>query len=206
MSKTLLWVARHGTTTDSGRHIFRGQRDSSLDKEGFEGAHEQKKFFEKHDWGKIFTSDMKRSCQTALIIAGDRDKDIMPPVQGLRPWNIGYLTGKDKEKYGPDMKAFIDNPDMKIMKGETRNEFEAGRMKPLFAEGIKMGLKGRSPIIISHSSAIHSLSHLINGEGGKNVAVQPGGIIEVYLEDGEIKLKAALKPGKDDSSFSAETS
>jgi broad specificity phosphatase PhoE len=141
-----------------------------------------------------------------LIVAGDRDKDVMPPVKGLRPWNIGYLTGKDKEKYGKDMKAFIDNPDKKIMKGETRNEFEAGRMKPLLAEGIKMGFKGAPPIIISHSSAIHALSHLVNGEDGEHVSVKPGGIIEVYLEDGEIQLRAVLKPGKDDSSFAAGSS
>ena len=205
--RTLLWVSRHGTTTDSGKNIFRGQRDSSLDKDGFVGAHEQKEFFKKHDWDKIFTSDMKRSRQTALIIAGKRDNDIMPPIKGLRPWNIGYITGKDKKKYGPDMEAFINNPDMEIKNGETRNEFEAGRIKPLLAEAIKMGFeKGRPSIVVGHSSVNHALSHLINGEDGKHVAVKPGGIIEVYLEDGEIKLRAILKPGKDDSSFAAGSS
>jgi broad specificity phosphatase PhoE len=202
--RTLLWVARHGTTTDSGKHIFRGQRDSSLDKDGFLGAHEQKKFFEKHDWDKIFTSDMKRACQTAVIIAGDRDKDIMPPLKKLRPWHIGEITGKDKKAYGKVMEHFINNPDEKIPGGEARNEFETGRVKPLFAEGIKRGFeKGIPSIFVTSSSDIHALTHLIHGEAGEHIAVKPGGIIEVYLEDGEIKIRAVLKPGKDDSSFAA---
>lgn len=199
--RVLLYVVRHGSTTDSGKGIFRGQRDSSLDQKGFTDAHIAKEFLADKSWHRIFTSDLKRGAQTAIIIADKREKEIMPPVRGLRPWNIGYLTGKDKKQYGKDMETFITHPDMTPQDGESRNEFEAGRIKPLLAEGIEMGLTGRPPIIIGHSSVIHALGHLLYGEHENEVAVKPGGVVEVYLDGDEIKSRAVLKPGKDDSSF-----
>jgi broad specificity phosphatase PhoE len=201
--RTLLWVCRHGSTVDSGKGIFRGQRDSSLDQKGFVDAHDAKKFFNDKSWHRIFTSDLKRGVQTAIIISGNRENEIMPPVRGLRPWNIGYLTGKEKKIYGKDMEVFINNPDMTPQDGESRNEFEAGRIKPLLAEGIEMGLVGRPPIVIGHSSVIHALGHLLYGEHEDEVSVKPGGVVEVYLDGDEIKSRAVLKPGKDDSSFAA---
>lgn len=199
--KTLLWLSRHGTTTDSDKKIFRGQRDSALDQKGFVDAHRLKDFFANKTWHLIFSSDLVRAVQTAVVLAGDRTHEIMPPVKGLRPWDVGYLTGKPKEAYHEDMKHFIDHPEETPEGGESRNEFERGRSHPLLAEAIEMGEKGKPPIVIGHSSIVHSLSHLLYGEKHKQLAIKPGGVIEVYLEDGEIKARPVLKPGKDDSSF-----
>lgn len=203
--KTLLWVARHGTTTDSGKNIFRGQRNSALDQKGFTDAHELHKFFSDKDWHRVFSSDLIRAVQTAIVLVGDRTDEIMQPVIGLRPWDIGYLTGKPKQAYYEDMNWFIDHPDEVPERGESRNQFERGRVHLLLAEAIEMGEKAKPPIIIGHSSVVHSLSHLIYGEKHKDLAVKPGGVIEVYLKDGEIEARCVLKAGKDDSSFAASS-
>lgn len=200
--QTLFWLARHGTTDDSAKNIFRGDRNSMLDRKGFNDAHELKKFFSDKDWENIFMSNMTRALQTAKIIAGDdRQDEVKEPIRSLRPWDIGYLTGKDKKKFEPDMKVFIDNPEMRPQDGESLAEFQS-RINPLLIEAIEIGLVGKPPIIIGHSSVIHALAHLLWGNGHPMLAVKPGGVVEVFVTDkGEIDARPIFKPGKDDSSF-----
>lgn len=173
-----------------------------LDRKGFNDAHELKKFFADKDWENIFVSNMTRSLQTARIIAGDtRADEVKEPIRNLRPWDIGYLTGKDKKQFGSDMQVFIDNPEMKPQDGESLKEFQA-RINPLLIEGIEIGLTSKPPIIVGHSSVIHALAHLLWGDGHPPLAVKPGGVIEVFVDKkGNIDASPIFKPGKDDSSF-----
>lgn len=200
----LFWLVRHGTTTDSHKGIIRGDRNSMLDREGFGDAHKLKAFFTDKNWESIFTSDMTRSEQTASIIAGDRYDDVKDSIHDLRPWNVGYLTGKDKKQYGADMTVFVENPDMRPLDGETRNEFFE-RVNPLLIEAMEIGLSHKPCIVVGHSSIIHALAHLLWGEGHPPIAVEPGGVIEVFLnKKGQIDARPVLKPGKDDSSFAGK--
>ncbi|MGH7744534.1 MAG: histidine phosphatase family protein [Candidatus Dormibacteria bacterium] len=200
--KTLLYIARHGTTTDSNKGIIRGTRNALLDKKGFQDAHVLKDFFKKKEWRGLYTSKLARSLQTARIISdGQRDDEIHHSIANLEPWRVGYLTGKDKKIYGPDMTVFIENPDMTPQDGESQNHFH-DRVDPLLIEAMEMGIKGKPPIIIGHSSVIHALAHLLWGEGHPPLAVKPGGVIEVFVnKKGEINAQEIFKPGKDDSSF-----
>jgi len=198
--RVLVYIPRHGKTTDSDKHIFRGNRDSKLNEEGFRDAFELREFFRDLAFGDIYASDRTRSIQTGHIIGEPHDK--VPYVtKALEPWRIGELTGKDKLEYGPVMQHYIDNPEEEIPGGESRNDFEHNRIYPLIVEAIEMGLDGPPPIIVGHSSIIHAAVNLINGDGSKTLAVKPGGIIIIYLEDGEIKIKAVFKKGKEDSSY-----
>jgi broad specificity phosphatase PhoE len=200
--QTIFYLARHGTTTDSAKNIFRGDRDSMLDRKGFNDAHELKEFFADKDWENIFVSNMTRSLQTARIIAGDdRADEVKEPIRNLRPWDIGYLTGKDKKQFSPDMQVFIENPEMQPKDGESLREFQS-RINPLLIEGMEIGLTSKPPIVIGHSSVIHALAHLLWGDGHPPLAVKPGGVIEVFVnKKGDIDARSIFKPGKDDSSF-----
>jgi broad specificity phosphatase PhoE len=172
-----------------------------LDREGFNDAHKLKDFFRGKDWHGIFMSDMTRSEQTARIIADTRKDELGHPLINLRPWDVGYLTGKDKKKYGEQVTVFVENPDMVPRGGESRNDFFT-RVNPLLIEAMEMGIHGKPPIIVGHSSIIHALAHLLWGEGHPPLAVKPGGVIEVYIDKkGKIDARAILKPGVDDSSF-----
>ena len=196
----LVYIPRHGKTTDSDKHIFRGNRDSKLNEQGFRDAFELRDFFSDKDFGTIYASDRTRGIQTGHIIGEPHDK--VPYVtHALEPWRIGELTGKDKKKFGPVMQHYIDNPEEEIPGGEARREFEEGRIWPLLVEAIEMGLEGPPPVIVGHSSIIHAAVNLIDGESSEVIAVKPGGIIIIYLEDGEIKIKAIFKAGKEDSSY-----
>lgn len=202
MRKTLVYLVRHGTTTDSGKKIFRGQRDSALDKKGFLDAHVLKEYFDERDWHRIFCSPMTRSQQTAVIIAGDR-KDRPEIAAGLEPWNIGFLTGQPKTAENEKLIKYFDTHlDEAPEGGESVYGFE-GRIWPWLAAFVQLGWEQGVPCIaVAHSSVIHSLNHLLVGhKNHKEIAVAPGGVIEVYMEDGEILHEPIFKQEGDDSSF-----
>src|SRR5258708_1713094 len=202
--QVLFWLARHGETTDSGKEIFRGQHDAKLDKNGFIEAYKQKAFFAKQDWHYLFCSPLSRAVQTGTIICEDMDESpILHP--GLKPWNIGYLTGKNRKKYAKEMDYFIDHPDKVPEDGESLNQFQEGRIYPLLAEAMEIGLEqGKPCVLIAHSSIIHVCSHLLYGEHHhKDTSVEPGEIVEVYYDKGEFFARAIIKRGKYYSDFAA---
>lgn len=205
MRKTLMYLVRHGTTTDSGKKIFRGQRDSALDKAGFRDAHALKTFFSKVDWHRLFCSKMTRSVQTAEIICGDV-KDCAPEViDGLEPWDIGVLTGQPKNEENSKLIKYFDTHLSEAPEdGESIYHFE-GRVWPVLAALIQLGWEQGIPcVVVAHSSVVHTLNHLLVGHfNHKEIAVAPGGIIEVYMENGEILHEPVFKQEGDDSSFSA---
>jgi broad specificity phosphatase PhoE len=201
MKKPLLYLVRHGSTTDSNKNIFRGQRDAALDKKGFSDAHALKDFFKKKEWHRIFCSPMTRAIQTATIICDDQADYQPETTPGLEPWNIGVMTGafktpKNKEK----MEHFITNPEDAPKNGESLREFEH-RVWPLLASGVELGWKqGKPCIAVVHSSLIHSFNHLMQGVNHEDKAVKPGGVVEVFMEDGEIFHEPVFKAATDEDS------
>jgi broad specificity phosphatase PhoE len=205
MKKPLMYLVRHGSTTDSGQNIFRGQRNSALDRKGFLDAHKLKEFFQDKQWDRIFCSPMTRAIQTATIICDDQSEYQPETIPGLEPWDIGpELTGSPKNAANKKkMDFFIENPAESPEGGESRFDFEH-RVWPILAEAIELGWHQEIPcVVVGHSSVVHSLSHLIEGESHKEVAVKPGGVVEVFMEDGEIGHRPIFKSGTDDSSFDA---
>lgn len=207
MKKPLLYLVRHGSTIDSKLKIFRGNRDSALDKKGFLDAHTLKEFMERKEWHRIFCSTLTRAIQTATIICDDQADHQPETIDGLEPWHIGFLTGLPKNDENKTKMAFyIENLDKVPEGGESRRQFEA-RVWPVLAELIQIGWEQGLPCIaVAHSSIVHSLNHLLEGENHKDVAVKPGGVVEVYFEDGEIRHRAIFKAGTDDSSFESKQS
>jgi broad specificity phosphatase PhoE len=202
MKTPLMYVVRHGTTTDSNLNIFRGQRDAALDKKGFLDAHTLKDLFARKEWHRIFCSPLTRAIQTATIICDDQSEYQPETTDGLEPWDIGIMTGQEKtEEKKAVMSWYVANPDEIPEGGESRRAFEQ-RVWPLMADGIQLGHKQGVPcIMVVHSSVCHALTHLLEGEDHSDCSVKPGGVIEVYLDNAEILHRAIFKKGTDDSSF-----
>jgi broad specificity phosphatase PhoE len=202
MRKPLLYLVRHGSTTDSSKNIFRGQRNSALDKKGFLDAHSLKEFFYKKEWHRIFCSPMMRAIQTATIICDDQDDYQPEAIEGLEPWNVGELTGKPKNEANKKrMDHFVTHPNETLKDGESLNDFQR-RVWPILASAIELGWHQDKPcIVVVHSSLIHSFNHLMEGFDHEDKAVEPGGVMEIYFEDGEIKHAPIMKETKDDSAL-----
>jgi broad specificity phosphatase PhoE len=202
LKRPLCYLVRHGSTNDSAKNIFRGQRNSALDKKGFLDAHSLKEFFHKKEWHRIFCSPMMRAIQTATIICDDQEDYQPEALDGLEPWDVGFLTGLPKnEENKKKMDGFVAHPDSTPKDGESLADFQH-RVWPIIASAIELGWKQDVPcIMVVHSSIIHSFNHLMEGIDHDDKAVEPGGVMEVYFEDGEIKHAPILKETEDDSAL-----
>ncbi|MGN1228034.1 MAG: histidine phosphatase family protein [Prevotella sp.] len=96
---TDLYLVRHGETVDNANKIMQGQTQGELNKNGIEQAHTVAKTLANEQLDAIISSDLKRSFDTASIIAAPHAlKVITTPLLRERDW--GGFTGR----YIPDLK------------------------------------------------------------------------------------------------------
>lgn len=95
----MLYLVRHGETDWNNQGRWQGHSDISLNDHGVEQAKSASTFFKEHRIDIAYSSDLGRALQTAEILIGDADVDIIPdPV--LRERSFGPLEGKTTEQIG----------------------------------------------------------------------------------------------------------
>jgi probable phosphoglycerate mutase len=102
---------------------IRGWKDVPLDKKGVEEANQTGKKLKNKEITHIFSSDLKRAKETADIIGGYLK--LKPKyLHGLRPWDLGELTGTSTKTAIPKIKKYVeDNPGKAVPKGESFESF-----------------------------------------------------------------------------------
>lgn len=93
----LIFLARHGeahTIDEAGR--IRNYSDTGLTDSGRAQAEALRGFFQGIELRAVYSSDLKRSLETAGIAAGGRGLEIIPDP-GLREFSIGEFEGKKLE-------------------------------------------------------------------------------------------------------------
>jgi broad specificity phosphatase PhoE len=158
--------------------------DPPLNSKGEEQAEDAASNLEKEDFGvaRIISSPLLRAVQTAEIIS---DKLNVPVEQdrGIISWNLGFLSGKDKEIYDDILNYYVDNPKKVPPEGESLDEFEERTFKFFNKE-----LKGELTLFVTHTSNIICVENLIRGnhdgrpESGES-SVDTGGTVGVYLDE-----------------------
>jgi broad specificity phosphatase PhoE len=134
---------------------------------------------------RVVSSPLLRAVQTADIIA----ERIGLPVEqdrGLISWDLGFLSGKDKDIFNDILDIYVDNPKMTIPEGEPLEALEQ-RTFEFFDTELR---KNQLTIYVTHTSNIITLQNLIAGnhEGrqeGRQVgenSVEPGGSLGVFLD------------------------
>lgn len=99
MSKTILYLARHGETVDNANKIMQGQTQGQLNETGVSQAQELAKEMERVNVDVFLSSDLKRSVDTCKIVAEPHHAEVMTtPLLRERDW--GSFTGR----YIPDLK------------------------------------------------------------------------------------------------------
>jgi broad specificity phosphatase PhoE len=194
MSDRLLSLfIRHGATSATVNHQFRGPLNPPLNEEGLQDAQSLKEKFRNFDIGEAYTSDKLRSQQTANILL--EPHDIEPIVdKNLDAWNVGYLAGKSKDQHGDEIKFYQDNPDRPIPGGESLNAFKS-RVRPSLRHIIQRGYETGVPSIAAvHSSIIHEIGSMLHGNHGE-VLVHPGGVVGVFhSQEKGLYAKPLIKP------------
>lgn len=204
MSKTtILYVARHGTTDLNAAGSFRGHVDVPLDSQGHRDAQNLADFFKDINISHIVSSDKIRAMQTANAIGESKNLKVLP-TSSLHPWDVGMFSGKPKNNENmAKLEQFISNPNRPIPDGEALNAFKS-RVRPCLAEAMDMSMVNCTPIlVVGHSSIVHEVSDLINGDH-LSCLVYPGGVIAVYVENGRLGVEPLFKT-KSGTSRKADT-
>jgi broad specificity phosphatase PhoE len=107
---------------------------------------------------------------------------------------VGNLSGQKRSKENVELlQSYLKNPDCQIPGGESLNQFRQ-RVDPCIREAIHIFMEcGVPAMIVAHSSVVREVGHLLMGDQ-KKVLVQPGGVIAVYLQNGQLSAKPILKP------------
>jgi broad specificity phosphatase PhoE len=178
-------IQRHGSTTLNEDNKFRARMDPPLDEQGLKQAKDAAENL--RDTGvkleRIVSSPMLRAVQTADVFAEEFDLDVEQD-RSLISWNLGFLSGKDRDAYQPILEMYVDNPKLTIPDGEPLEALEE-RTFEYFDKELK---KEKLTIYVSHNSNIVTLESLIAGDKvgrpeSSETSVQPGGTLAIYVND-----------------------
>lgn len=194
--KTLLFALRHGTTELNQDNKFRGWIDVSLDEKGRSDAEQAAEFLKDKGITMIYCSDLNRAVETAKIVGDKLGLEPIPDYR-LRPWDVGSLSGEDKDENKDILEHHIDNPDQPLPDGESLNEFGERTQEAMdyyLDEARSEGVK----LLVFHTSNVIQLENLCKGEDASgrpeaNDSVLPGGVVVVTEKKGKLSSKPVLK-------------
>jgi broad specificity phosphatase PhoE len=186
MAKSLIAILqRHGDTEANQDNVFRSRLDPPLNDKGVKQAEDAAKQIAKmHGMKvkKVVASPMLRALQTADIIAEELGLKVTQD-RGLISWDLGFLTGRDRDKYKDILDMYIDNPKVPIPDGESLDDLET-RLE----EFMDKELRTEGTIFVTHNSNCVCIENLVRGnkdgrpESGEK-SVEPGGTIGIYVDD-----------------------
>ena len=107
---TTLYLVRHGETVDNARQIMQGQTQGELNENGIRQAKEFSEVWKDRHLDVVIASDLKRSVDTARIIAEPHRLEVMTtPLLRERDW--GSFTGR----FIPELKGEVWPDDIETL-------------------------------------------------------------------------------------------
>ena len=107
---TTLYLVRHGETIDNVRQIMQGQTQGQLTENGILQARQVAEDLKTVPFDAVVASDLKRSIDTAVIIAAPHQLEVLTtPLLRERDW--GGFTGR----YIPDLKGEVWPDDIETL-------------------------------------------------------------------------------------------
>lgn len=107
-----IYIVRHGETVWNKSRLLQGSRDIELSEEGRQAAVVRREQLKDIDFDIIYSSPLSRAYETACIIRGDKDTEIIKDNR-LREIDFGVNEGENslelrKDKTNPFCKFFDD--------------------------------------------------------------------------------------------------
>ena len=107
---TTLYLVRHGETVDNANQIMQGQTQGQLNENGIKQAQQFSDEWKDKTIDVVIASDLKRSIDTARIIAGPHHLEVITtPLLRERDW--GSFTGR----FIPDLKGEVWPDDIETL-------------------------------------------------------------------------------------------
>ena len=154
---TTVYITRHGQTMWNIEYRFQGQKDSELTEKGIEQAKLLSERMKDVHIDCIYASPLKRTMETAKIIRGNRDIDIIEE-EGFKELSFGDYEGRTKDELklegkGEEIsKIFAYEEDAKAPNGESLKELYNRVSKTL--DKLLEKEKGKTIFIVTHGAAL----------------------------------------------------
>lgn len=161
---TILYVTRHGETVWNREKRFQGHMNSDLTQKGIQAAELLSIRMEDIDIDYIISSPIKRAYQTAEIVRGKKNVDIITD-DGLKEINLGKFEGltydEIYEKYSDIMNKIIEDPhNVCYPDGESLNLFHKRVSESI--KNILMKYEGKKILIVAHGGVVKSIESYMN--------------------------------------------
>ena len=135
---TTLYLVRHGETVDNARQIMQGQTQGELNENGIRQAKEFSEVWKDRHLDVVIASDLKRSVDTARIIAEPHRLEVMTtPLLRERDW--GSFTGR----FIPELKGEVWPDDIETLENLLSRAGE-------FIAFVKKTYPGKKVLAVGH--------------------------------------------------------
>ena len=135
---TTLYLVRHGETVDNVNQIMQGQTQGQLTENGIRQAEEVRDSMVSENFAAIIASDLKRSVDTAKIIAEPHFLEVVQtPLLRERDW--GGFTGR----YIPELKGEVWPDDIETLENLLSRAGE-------FIAYVKKTYPGKKVLAVGH--------------------------------------------------------
>ena len=138
VNMTTLYLVRHGETVDNVNQIMQGQTQGQLTEKGIRQAEEVRDGMASETFTAIIASDLKRSVDTAKIIAEPHFLEVVQtPLLRERDW--GGFTGR----YIPELKGEVWPDDIETLENLLSRAGE-------FIAYVKKTYPGKKVLAVGH--------------------------------------------------------
>lgn len=157
---TTVYITRHGQTVWNVEGRLQGQKNSELTEKGVKQAGLLGKRMEKVQIDRIYASPLKRTVETAKIIRGKKNIEIVEE-DGFKELNFGDYEGRREIELDNEGKSyeldriFACEEKAKAPNGETLEELYNRVSKAL--DKILSKEKGKSILIVTHGMALRAV-------------------------------------------------
>jgi len=161
---TTLYLVRHGETVDNVNQIMQGQTQGKLTENGIRQAQEVRDQLASEDFSAIISSDLKRSVDTAKIIAEPHDLEVVQtPLLRERDW--GGFTGR----FIPELKGEVWPDDVETLENllSRAGEFIAFVKKTYPGKkvlAVGHGIVNKAVQAIYYGKQMHEVQRMTNAE------------------------------------------
>lgn len=199
---TIIYLTRHGETEWNIEKRLQGRGDSPLTKYGIQRAKELRDRIKNIDIDVIYSSPIKRALNTANILRGNKNIDIVTDDR-LMEMCFGDYEGKkidiiQKENPNWDIKLIMQgNVEICAPNGENLKEVRERifkLMNKIIAENI-----GKSILIVTHGITLKALMYYFKDEDVNSEVMGQATLTKINIDE---KNNFYIEFKNDDSHFS----
>ncbi|MHC5373623.1 histidine phosphatase family protein [Enterococcus sp. LJL120] len=212
MTKTVLYVVRHGKTMFNALTRVQGWCDTPLTKEGQQGIHFAALGLREIPFEEAYSSDSGRAIETSRILLGEHFNGRQIPYTTdprIREWCFGSLEGAyDAEMWGIIPRVLNINPDTPmnqmdfkevadaVFQADTANWAETYEQlrhrvwtgfEDIAYKREKAG--GGNVLVVSHGLTIAFLLSLIDNQQPMGAGIENGSVTKLSYENSKFSIE-----------------